>query len=163
MELRPQLGKGLVVFICFLFIILANDMFFPDSFIIPEYRPVSAERLLENPEDFEGVKVSFEVIVLEVTDNITESKYLVKTEENVDLEIQYSLGPVHVGDDVLLRGISYLHAEGYIEVTELYVTDPVGPVIKSIPGIVSLVILFFLVFSFDYQKLAFIPRRNRYA
>ena len=91
MELRHQLRKGILILSCFLFIVLTNDMLFPDSFFISEYRSVSANRLLENPQDFEGVKVSFEVIVTEVTNNITESKYLVKTEEEIDILVPLSI------------------------------------------------------------------------
>ena len=163
MELRPQLGKGLVVFTCFLLMIIANDILFPDPLILSEYWPVSADRLLQNSQDFEGVKVSFGVVVSEITDNITEFTYLASTEEGVNLLIPKSLGMLDVGDDILLRGISYLHSAGYIEVIEIYVTDSIGPILKSIPGIISLIILFFLIFTFDFQKLAFVPRSDQNA
>jgi hypothetical protein len=79
------------------------------------------------------------------------------------LHIPLSLGLLQAGDSILLHGRSLIDSLGYIEVDEIHINDAIGPILRSIPGIIGFVVLFFLIFKIRFQKLAFVPRSESYA
>jgi len=155
--IRTELKRGLALFILFLALILASSTLFPYAIKQSEYAVVSIDRLKENPVPFEGENISSEVTITSILENGT---YLF-TERGVTviLIIPSSLGSLEVGDQVNIRGTSWILTNNTIIVHELYVRDYNSSPIRSVPGIILFAILFFSVFRIDLSRLAFVRRK----
>jgi hypothetical protein len=163
LKIRDDLRNGLIAFLCFLALIVATDYFLPFQLDIFEYRLVSLEDIAENSGEFEGELVSTSARISATNVSLSESVYYANTSEGVILLIPFSLCQLEAGDRVNVRGKSLLESMGYIEVYEIHVADQIGPILRSAPGIVAFVILFFIFFKIDFDNLAFVPRRDSYA
>ena len=158
--IRHELRNGIIVLICFLVIVAATDYFIPTQLNIFEYSYIDADYLASHPTEFEGQFVSSEVIITEVNYTAQDSEYFAKTQEGLILLVPSLFGSILIGDKVDFRGISYILSVGYLEVIEIHVVDQIGPIFRSVPGILAFVILFFIIFKIDIRGLAFVPRRE---
>ena len=156
--IRTELRNGIIVFVCFLLTILSVDWFIPKQFNFHEYQRIDPKDLVMNPDIFEGEHVSTYGTISSVNVSFPSSAYYAETDLGLVLLIPYSNQQVRVGDCVNIRGISLLVSNGYLEVTEMHIADQLGPLLKSVPGIIGFVILFFAFFKLDLHGLAFIPR-----
>ena len=156
--IRTDLRNGLIVLVCFLVTIIMTDLLLPSQIDLFEYQRIDPEDLTENPISYEGERISTYGIITSVNNTLPNSHYYAETEWGLILLIPSSDQQVQVGDRVNIRGISLLVSSGYFEVTEMHIADQLGPLLKSVPGIIGFVILFFVFFKLDLHGLAFIPR-----
>ena len=112
----------------------------------------------ENPLPLEGHAISTTATVISVTD--TGSYYSVVVSEGATLVLPLNMTPPLGGQRLLVRGTSWLHTNGSIFVHEFYALDYSSSLIRSVPGIVIFVILFFMTFKIDFRKLAFTERKE---
>ena len=157
-QIRPELARGVAVLAIFIVVILSTDLLFPYPIHQSEYQVVDIARLKQDPAPFEGKNISSQVRIISALGNGT---YIITEKgNNVTLLVPVSLGSLKTGDLVYIRGISWVQTNNSIVVRQFYVLDYNSSLIRSVPGIVIFVILFFSVFTFDFKRLAFV-RRNR--
>ena len=125
-----------------------------------EYQLVDSKELVDNPSKYEGKLVSTVGLIASINSSASLSANIVETEYGLIIFIPYSLGHVQVGVRVDVRGRVLLISNGYIEAIEIHIADPMNSILRSIPGIIIFVILFFVYFKIDYQRIAFIPRSD---
>lgn len=158
LQIRPELVRGVTVLAIFMLVILSTDLLFPYPIRQSEYQVVDIDRLKQDPTLFEGENISSQVRIISDLGNGT---YIITTKgNNVTLFVPVSLGSLKTGDLVYIRGISWIQTNNSIVVHQFYVLDYNSSLIRSVPGIVIFVILFFWVFTIDFRQLAFV-RRNR--
>lgn len=80
--------------------------------------------------------------------------------EGVTLVFPSDLNSPMVGQRILLRGTSWLHSNGSILVHEFYALDYSSSIIRSIPGIILFIVIFFMIFKVDFNRLAFVSRKG---
>jgi hypothetical protein len=161
--LRPELRNGLLVLCCFLLTVIATDFFIPNQLDLFDYQIVNSDDLVENPSGFEGKLISIGVSISTISSSNSTIEYYAITSKNITLLVPFSLSLLQEGDRANIRGISLLQSQGYIEVHDLHVADSVGPILRSIPGIIGLVVLLFMIFRLNLRKLAFEPRSESHA
>ena len=158
LQIRPELVRGVTVLAIFMLVILSTDLLFPYPIRQSEYQVVDIDCLKQDPTLFEGENISSQVRIISDLGNGT---YIITTKgNNVTLLVPVSLGSLKTGDLVYIRGISWIQTNNSIVVHQFYVLDYNSSLIRSVPGIVIFVILFFWVFTIDFRQLAFV-RRNR--
>ena len=157
-QIRPELVRGVIVLAIFIAVILSTDILFPYPIRQSEYQVVDIARLKQDPVLFEGENISSQVRIVSDLGNGT---YIITTKgNNVTLLVPVALGSLKTGDLVYIRGTSRVQTNNSIVVHQFYVLDYNSSLIRSVPGIVIFVILFFSVFTIDFKQLAFV-RRNR--
>jgi hypothetical protein len=157
-RLRPELLRGLVVLGIFFAIIVTTDLLLPYSFEQSGYTVVDIRRLQEGPLPLEGREVSSSATITAVFDNGT--FYTAEVEEGASLIFPSSIGPPSVGERVLFRGTSWIATNNSILVHEFYALDYNSSLIRSVPGIILFIVMFFIVFKIDLRRLAFVVRRS---
>ena len=157
-RLRPELIRGLAVLSIFFVLIVSTDMFFPFSVGQAGYTVVDIRRLDENPLPLEGSAISSSATVISVTDH--GSYHSAEVSEGVTLVFPSTMTPPVEGQRILFRGTSWLYSNGSILVHEFYALDYSSSIIRSIPGIVLFIVLFFMIFKVDFRRLAFVPRKG---
>ncbi|MBA7592544.1 hypothetical protein ES708_34731 [subsurface metagenome] len=157
-RLRPELIRGLAVLGIFFVLIVSTDLFFPYSFEQAGYTVVDIRRLNENPLPLEGSVVSSSATIISVTDQ--GSYYSAEVSEGVTLVFPSSMNLPEAGQRILLRGTSWLHSNGSILVHEFYALDYTSSIIRSIPGILLFIVMFFVIFKVDFNRLAFLSRKG---
>ncbi len=157
-RIRPELVRGLVVLGIFVALIVSTDLFIPYSFEQAGYTVVDIRRLDENPLPLEGSAISSSATVVSVIDQ--GSYYSVEVSEGVTLVFPSTMNPPEEGQRILLRGTSWLHSNGSILVHEFYVLDYSVSLIRSIPGILLFIVMFFMIFKVDFSRLAFVSRKG---
>ncbi len=157
-RLRPELIRGLAVLGIFFALIVSTDLFLPYSFEQAGYTVIGIERLDENPLPLEGSVISSTATVVSVIDQ--GSYYSVEVSEGVTLVFPSTVGPPVEGAKILFRGTSWLHSNGSILVHEFYALDHSSSIIRSIPGIVLFIVMFFMIFRVDFKHLAFVSRKG---
>ena len=159
--IRPELVRGLALLGIFLVVIISSDVLFPYAIKHSEYGVVSFDRLEQNPEPFEGKKISSQVTVTQVIDNST---YII-SDDGIDaiLVVSHTLGTLQRGERVYIRGTSWILTNNSIVVDEFYILNYTSSLIRSIPGIIIFLVLFFSVFKIDFKKGAFVSRRSQSA
>ena len=155
---RPELIRGLAVLGIFFVLIVSTDLFFPYSFEQAGYTVVDIRRLDENPLPLEGAAISSSATIVSVSDQ--GSYYSAEVSEGVMLVFPASMNPPEEGQRILLRGTSWLHSNGSILVHEFYVLDRSSSIIRSIPGILLFIVLFFMIFRVDFSHFAFVSRKR---
>ena len=156
--IRTELRNGLIVLVCFLVTIIMADLLLPSQIDLFEYQRINPEELTENPIMYEGELISTYGVITSVNNTIPNSHYYAETEWGLILLIPSSDQQVQVEDRVNIRGTSLLVSNGYFEVTEMHITDQLGLLLRSVPGIIGFIILFFVFFKLDLHGLSFIPR-----
>ena len=157
-RLRPELIRGLAVLGIFFVLIVSTNLLFPYSFEQAGYTVVDIRRLDENPIPLEGSAISSSATVLSVSDQ--GSYYSVEVSEGVTLVFPLTLGPPEEGQRILIRGTSWLHSNGSIHVNDFYALDTSSSIIRSIPGIVLFIVMFFMIFRVDFNRLAIVSRKG---
>ena len=125
------------------------------------YTVADIRRIEETPLSLEGREISSSATIVTVSDN--GSFYTAWIVEGVTLIFPSAVGHPHNGERVLLRGTSWISTNESILVHEFYVLDYSISLIRSIPGIVLFIVMFFLVFKIDLGRLAFVSRREKHA
>lgn len=157
-QLRPELLRGLAVLGIFFALIVSTDLFFPYSFEQAGYTVVGIRRLDENPLPLEGSAISSAATVVSVIDQ--GSYHFAEVLEGVTLVFPATLGHPEEGQRILFRGTSWLHSNSSILVHEFYALDYSSSIIRSIPGIVLFIVMFFMIFRVDFNRLTFVSRKG---
>jgi hypothetical protein len=157
-RVRPELLRGLVVLGLFFALIITTDLFLPYTFEQSGYTVVDIKKLEENPLPLEGREISSSATITAVVDNGT--FYTAEVEEGATLIFPSAIGPPSVGERVLFRGTSWIGTNGSILVHEFYALDYSSSLIRSVPGIILFIVMFFMVFKIDLRRLAFVVRRS---
>ncbi len=157
-QLRPELIRGLAVLGIFFVLIASTNLFFSYSFEQAGYTVVDIRRLNENPLPLEGSAISSSATVVSVIDQ--GSYYSAEVAEGVTLVFPSTMDPPEEGQRILLRGTSWVHSNGSILVHEFYALDYTSSIIRSIPGILLFIVMFFMIFRVDFTRLAFVSRNG---
>ena len=160
-RIRPELTKGVAVFGLFLILVVMTSYLQPHSLPISEYTFVDLERVSQDPLLFDQVNISSTATVESVI--LGMPPYYVITLEEVDLQYLPYLRPnLESGDRIFLRGTVYIsnRSRPIVVLHEFYILDYSSSIIRSIPGIILFVVMFFLVFTVDFRRLAIVPRRR---
>ena len=158
---RPELLKGLTVLGIFLAVIVTTELLLPYPIEHAQYTSIDIRKIKQNPVPFEGQEISSAAIVSAVISN--ESFSIAEVAEGITLVFPSSVGHPREGDRVLFRGTSRIHSNNSVLVHEFYTLDYNSSLIRSIPGILLFLVMFFTVFTIDFNRLAFITRRHRNA
>ncbi len=154
---RSELAKGVGLLGIFLVLIVTVNLLTPYSVSQPGYTLVDIGTLADNPLPLEGHRISSSAGII---DTDAQGSYsIAHTAEGVLLVFSQSAGVPEKGDHVLFRGISWVSSNNSIVVEEVYIHQSYSSIIRSIPGIVLFVALFFAVFTVDWKRVAFVVRR----
>lgn len=155
---RPELIRGLAVLSIFFVLIVSTDLLFPYSFEQTGYTVVDIRRLNENPLPFEGLAISSSATVVSIVNQ--GSYYSVEVSDGVTLVFPSTMTPPEEGQRILFRGTCWLHSNDSILIHEFYALDYNSSIIRSIPGIILFIVMFFMVFRIDFKRLAFVSRKG---
>jgi len=151
---RRDLIRGLAVLGIFCVLIISTDFLYPYSINPDGYTVVGIKTLNENPLPLEGSAISTSATIASVTNH--GSYFSAEVAEGATLVFPNPMIPPEDGQRILVRGTSWLHSNGSIVVHEFYALDSSSSVIRSIPGIVLFIGLFFMIFKVDFHRLAFV-------
>jgi hypothetical protein len=160
-RIRPELSKGVAVIGLFLVLIVTTSYLQPHSLPISEYTFVDLKRVGQDPLLFDQVNISSTATVESII--LGMPPYHVFTLEEVDLQYLPYLRPnPEPGDRIYFRGTVYIsnHSRPIVVLHEFYILDYSSSIIRSIPGIIMFVAMFFYVFRVDFKHLAFVLRRK---
>ena len=157
-RLRPELIRGVVVFGAFILLIVSVSFFQPYYIAENGYTVVDVQRIRENPSPLEGHLISSSATVLAITNN--GSFYSAHIEGGIVLIFPSNGEHPENGQWILFRGTSWLSTNGSILVSEFYPLDYSSSLIRSAPGIILFIILFFMIYKVDFNRLAFVKRRD---
>ncbi len=156
-KVRPELIRGIALLAVFVVIIISSDTLFPYAIQQSEYVVVSVEQIKQNPTPFEGRNISSQVTITSIID---EGVYLVISKDyEIILTLSSSFGSVSPGERVYIRGVSWIQTNNSIAVHEIYVLDYNSSLIRSAPGILLFIIIFFSVFKIDIKQIAIVRRK----
>lgn len=155
---RPELIRGLAVLGIFCVLIISVDFLYPYSMNPDGYTVVGIRQLTENPLPLEGAEISTSATVISISDH--GSYFSAEVSEGVSLVFLSPQIAPDVGQRILVRGTSWLHSNGSIVVHEFYALDYSSSLIRSVPGIILFVVLFFMTFKIDFHNLAFVARKG---
>ncbi len=158
---RPELLKGLTVLGIFFAVIVTTELLLPYPIEHTRYTPIDIREIIQNPIPFEGQEISAAATVSAVIGH--ELFSVVEVMEGVTLVFPSSVGHPGEGDIVLFRGTSWIYSNNSVLVHEFYTLDSDSSKIRSIPGILLFLVMFFTVFTIDFNRLAFVTRRHRNA
>ena len=159
---RPELIKGLGALGMFLALIVATGILLPFPITQSNYTFADLTRVEQNPLPFQERNISSRATVESIL--VMGGQSLVYTIENVPLQIDtFEAITLTHGDRIFFRGTLHTHNQSSITVVvhEFYVLDYRSSIIRSIPGIILFIVIFFFVFTIDFKRLAFVPRRSR--
>jgi hypothetical protein len=164
-RIRPELRRGLVVFGFFLVLIISTELLLPYPFEQNGYTVIDLRTAKENPTPLDGHNVTS-------TATITGIMYLrpytfIFVEEDIPLYYRgllRDLANLTVSDTIIFRGTFHISpnnlTSNYIVIREVYVLDYSSSLIRSVPGIILFVVMFFMIFTFDLKRVAFVLRRR---
>ena len=155
---RPELLRGLTVLGIFFAVIVATELLLPYPIEHAQYAYIDIRKIKQNPVPFEGQEISSAATVSAVF--INESFSVAEVAEGVVLVFPSSVGHPGEGDSVLFRGTSWIYSNNSVLVHEFYTLDSNSSKIRSIPGILLFLVMFFTVFTIDLNRLAFVTRRD---
>ena len=158
---RPDLLKGLTVLGIFFAVIISTELLLPYPIAHTRYTSADIRKIIQNPIPFEGHEISSAAAISTVISN--ESFSVAEVAEGIILIFPSSVGSPGEGDSVLFRGTSWIHSNNSVLVHEFYTLDSDSSKIRSIPGILLFLVMFFTVFTIDFNRLAFVTRRHRNA
>jgi len=163
-RIRPELVKGVSVLVLFLMLTITISIIHPIPISQSEYKHVDLDRVSLNPLPFDELNISSSAIVESVI--VIWPIAHVITMEEVDLQIRLgvSVPPPELtqGDRISFRGtVRTINESIYIvQLHEFYILDSSSSIIRSIPGIFLFAVIFFFVYTIDFKRLAFVPRRK---
>ena len=155
---RSELLRGLTVFSIFLAVIISTELLLPYPIEHTRYTSIDIRKIKQNPIPFEGQEISSAATVSATNSN--ESFSMAEVVEDIILVFHSSVGHPREGDRVMFRGISWVHSNNSVLVHEFYTLDSHSSKIRSIPGILLFLVMFFTVFTIDRNRLAFVTRRH---
>ena len=154
--LRPELARGSAVLLVFLVFIVGYSALGPLTIQTTEYAYINLYSLSEAPAAYEGMRISSAATVSSALTNASGS--FIETAEGVMLFLPLSIDAPPVGQRIMFRGVSNYVSDGVVTVHEVYELDYNSSPIRSIPGILLFVILFFVFFTIDFRQLAFVRK-----
>ena len=163
-RIRPELTKGVSVLVLFLMLTITISIIHPVPISQSEYKHVDLDRVRLNPLPFDGLNITSSAIVETVI--VIWPIAHVNTAEEVDLQIRFSVSvpppELTQGDRISFRGTVRAINESIfiVQLHEFHILDSSSSIIRSTPGIVLFVVLFFFVYTIDFKRLAFVPRRK---
>jgi hypothetical protein len=160
-RVRSELLQGLTVLGIFFVLIISIDFLYPYSYDPTGYTVVGIQRLNENPLPLEGAAISTSATIISVANH--GSYFSAETTEGTTLIFPSPLLSPEAGQRILIRGTSWVHTNGTILVHEFYALDYSSSLIRSVPGIILFVIMFFMVFKIDSGRLAFVGRKEEHS
>ena len=155
---RSELLRGLAVLGIFFAVIISTEWLLPYSIEHTQYTHIDIRKIKQNPIPFEGREISSAAAVSAVISN--ESFSIAEVAEGIILVFSSSVGHPKEGDSVVIRGISWIHSNNSVRVHEFYTPDANSSKIRSIPGVLLFLVMFFTVFTIDLDCLAFLIRRR---
>ena len=162
LRVRPELIKGLGALGIFLALIVTTGILLPFPITQSNYTFVDLTRVEQNPIPFNERNISSRATVESIL--VIGGQSLVFTIENVPLQIDtFEASTLTHGDRIFFRGTLHIHNQSSLTIVvhEFYVLDYSSSIIRSIPGIILFIVMFFFVFTIDFKRLAFVPRRRR--
>ena len=162
-NIRPELLRGLAILGIFIIIIFSTELFIPYPIEHTRYTYIGITKLKQNPVLFEGHEISSLTSISAIVNNGTFSFAEAAGEDGIILVFHFSIGHPEEGDSILFRGISWIYSNNSILVHEFYIQDTSSSIIRSIPGILLFIVIFFIVFTIDFDNLAFVTRRRQNA
>ena len=158
---RTELLKGLTILSIFLAVIVSTELLLPYPIEHTRYTSIDIGKLIQNPVPFEGQEISSAATISAVFSN--ESFSIAEVADGVILVFPSSVGPPGEGDRILFRGTSCISSNNSILVHEFYALDYNSSLIRSIPGVLLFLVMFFTIFTIDFNHLAIVTRRHRNA
>ena len=155
---RPELLRGLAVLGIFFAVIIFTELLLPYPMKHTRYTHIDIRKVKESPVPFEGQEISSAATVSAVISN--ESFSIAEVVEGVLLVFPSSVGVPREADRIMFRGISWIHSNNSVLVHEFYTPDSNSSKIRSIPGILLFLVMFFTVFTIDLDCLTFVTRRH---
>ena len=155
---RPELRRGLTVLGLFFAVIIFTELLLPYPIEYTQYTYIDIRKIKQNPVPFEGQEISSAAAISAVISN--ESFSIAEVAEGITLVFPSSVGHPKEGDSIVFRGISWIHANNSVLVHEFYTPDANSSKIRSIPGVLLFLVMFFTVFTIDLDYLAFLTRRR---
>ena len=156
-RIRPELIRGIALLSVFLLFVVSTELLVPFPIQHSNYASVSLLRLRDSPATFEGVNVSSKATIVLITDHGSYS--IAETEEGPSLVFAIDDVPP-TRSRILVRGVSWVSTNNTISVHEFHTLDFYSSIIRSIPGIILFIVLFFMIFRIDFSQLAFVLRRR---
>ena len=154
--------RGIAILILFVALIIPSSIIQPYPISASEYIHVDLKRVRQDPSLIAGLNITSSATVESLL--VMKGVSLVFTDENVTLMVHtddLNTHPLASGDFIYFRGTLHTEPSLYVTVHEFYVLDLTSSIIRSIPGIILFVVLFFSVFTIDFKHLAFVPRRRK--
>jgi len=141
----------------FLGLIIATSILLPFPIKQSNYIFVDIKLVNQNPSMFYGQNISFTATVESMSYLLP--SFVISTSEGVPLFLHWD-SPIESpaitpGDRIYFRG-TYINNS--VMVHEFYVLDYSSSIIRSIPGILLFVVMFFMVFKIDFKRIAFVVR-----
>jgi len=144
----------------FLGLIIATSILLPFPIQQSEYVSVDIKLVLENTDTFYRQNISSTATVNSEIAYL-HSNYFVGTSEGVFLFFKATLSSeppeLALGARIYFRGTILNNS---VSVHEFHVLDYNSSIIRSIPGIVLFIAMFFMVFKFDFKRLAFVSKEG---
>jgi hypothetical protein len=162
-RIRSQLLRGLFVLGLFSVLIVSTSLLIPYPVEQNGYTVIDLRRAHEDALLLDGHNVT-SIATIEIWLPAPYSVAL--TEENVQLTYRDVSYNPHVGDRVYIRGTLHVHYYNAsltiidIRVHEIYVIDENSSLIRSVPGIILFLVMFFMIFTVDFRRVAFVLRRR---
>jgi hypothetical protein len=150
--------KGLIVLGIFFAVLISTELLLPYPIEHTRYASVDIRKIIQNPIPFEGHEISSAATISTVTSD--ESLSVVEVAEGIILVFPSSVGHPREGDRVMFRGISWTYSNNSVLVHEFYTPDAISSKVRSIPGVLLFLVMFFTVFTIDFNCLAFVIRRR---
>lgn len=124
------------------------------------YTLVDATYLFGNPTLFESEKISTSVTIKsQYQENTTYHIY--STDEGFLVRCPSTLPELQPGDHVAIRGVSEIIAHNEVDVQQLEVIYPSVSIIRSVPGFILFLVLFFWMYRFDFRLMKFVRRHEQ--
>ena len=162
-RIRPELVKGIAVLGMFLIVIVSVQLLYPYHISDSGYTTVNLEVIKMSPPPVDELNVSSSAVIDSLV--IMSGDSFILTIEEVTLQIPtdalYALDQLPAsGDLIYFRGTMTNFSAPHVFVHEFNMLDYNSSLIRSIPGIILFIVLFFYVFTIDFRHLAFLPRRS---
>ena len=158
-RLRPELIRGIGVLGIFLGVIITAGIFLPIPLSQSDYVSVDIQVAMYNHETFYQQNISSTA-----TAGISfylHPHFVVPTNEGVYLFFEGGIDSpepeISPGDTVYFRGTIYNNS---VTVHEYYDLDRTSSIIRSVPGIILFIVMFFMIFRIDFKRLAFVEKRG---
>lgn len=159
---RPELVRGIAVLILFVALIIPSSILQPYPISFYKYTDVDLRRITQDPPMVADFNITSHATVESLL--VMSGASLVFTEVGVTLVVRtdyLNTHPLVSGDFIYFRGTLHTEPSLSVNVHEFYVLDRTSSIIRSVPGIILFVVLFFSIFTIDFKHLAFVPRRRK--